>query len=49
MADPASEGTTDAETYPVFLGVSHELEARVRFLLAQIGTEQWQTKRLRGK
>jgi ArsR family transcriptional regulator, arsenate/arsenite/antimonite-responsive transcriptional repressor / arsenate reductase (thioredoxin) len=34
--DPASEGTTDEETYPAFLSVALELEARIGFLLAQI-------------
>ena len=49
MADPASEGSTDEETYPAFLALARELEARVGFLLAQISTEQGRRKRLRGK
>lgn len=47
--DPASEGTTDEETYPAFWGVAQELEARISLLLAEISTEQAQRRRLRDK
>lgn len=36
IADPASAGDTDEETYPAFLQVADEIEARVGLLLADL-------------
>jgi hypothetical protein len=36
IADPALAGDTDDATYPVFQRTGHELESRIRFLIAQL-------------
>jgi ArsR family transcriptional regulator, arsenate/arsenite/antimonite-responsive transcriptional repressor / arsenate reductase (thioredoxin) len=38
VPDPAAAGGTDAETYPAFRAVAADLETRIGFLLARIGT-----------
>lgn len=38
MADPAAEGTSDAETYPAFVRTAEELEARIEFLIADLAS-----------
>jgi len=40
MRDPASAGETDEATYPTFLEVADEIEARVELLLADLQTRQ---------
>ncbi len=40
LPDPASEGGSDEETYSAFQRTAVELETRIRFLLAQIRSDQ---------
>jgi protein-tyrosine-phosphatase len=39
MADPASEGDTNAETYPAFCRTADELEARIDLLIGQLSVQ----------
>lgn len=39
IPDPASEGESDAETYPAFVRVADELEVRVAFLLDRVNAD----------
>ena len=39
MPDPSLEGDTDDESYPAFERTVDELEHRIRFLIASIGTD----------
>lgn len=36
MADPASEGDTDEDTYPLFQRTADDVENRIRLLIAQM-------------
>jgi protein-tyrosine-phosphatase len=40
IADPAADGETDEESYPVFQRTAAEIETRVRFLLYVIRQQQ---------
>jgi ArsR family transcriptional regulator, arsenate/arsenite/antimonite-responsive transcriptional repressor / arsenate reductase (thioredoxin) len=45
IADPAAEGETDEESYPVFQRTAAEIETRVRFLLYVIRQQQQSARR----
>jgi protein-tyrosine-phosphatase/DNA-binding HxlR family transcriptional regulator len=40
MADPAAEGNTDEETYPVFERTATDLEHRIGYLIARLSTTE---------
>jgi protein-tyrosine-phosphatase len=40
MADPAAEGNTDEETYPMFERTAAELEHRIGYLIARLSTAE---------